>query len=112
MVFWGNRIQGELTAVHHSENVFAKKLKVIRSGFIRISSLLALRWRRSLPDPQDSCRQDRCDIEELPHVGRARSFIVVGHREKIRQRMAIDCGLGTFVAELGRFVYLPKRSSS
>jgi hypothetical protein len=40
---WGNRTRGELTAVDDSEHVFAGKLKAIRSGFGRISSLLALR---------------------------------------------------------------------
>jgi hypothetical protein len=40
---WGNRTLGELTAVDDREHVFARKLKAIRSGFSRNSSLFALR---------------------------------------------------------------------
>ncbi len=40
---WGNRTRGELTSVNDSKHLFAGKLKAIRSGFGRISSLLALR---------------------------------------------------------------------
>ena len=72
LVVQGNRSRGPLTAVDHTEHGFAGKLKAIERGIARIPGVVATGQRLPLPEPQNSRRKDRCNVDKPLFVGPAR----------------------------------------